>query len=113
MKNKTFIESELKRIEQNGKLRYQSIKSATTLAKKENDRRLAGMNEFREALKDAQSTFVTRNESSIQHDRMENDIKFLREDRAKMEGKASMNSVVVVYVISILSLLITLIKLFM
>jgi len=55
------------------------------------------MNEFRSALKDQTTQFLTRKEFDIQHDRVNNDIRSLCETRAEMTGKASMKSVVIGY----------------
>jgi len=65
------------------------IDKATDLAAKAMDKRLDGMNEFRDALKDQNKLFVTKE----MHDKVLDDIKFLREEHAKQEGKASQSSV--------------------
>ena len=112
MSKNTYIESELKRIEQNADLKYLSVKEATTLAKNEVDIRLAGMNEFREALKDSNATFMTKTEFSIYHDKISEDVKSLRESRANTEGKATMTSVYISYIIAIIALTISIIRIF-
>ena len=112
MAKKSYIDSELKRIEQTSKLRYMSVQEATRLAKKEQDRRLDSMNEFRAALKDANVSFITRTEYSNLHERMQEDIKGLRESRAEAQGKASVSSVYISYLIAIIALLIALLKFF-
>ncbi len=71
------------------------------------DRRLEGMNEFREALKDQASKFITRSELSIIFERIDADIRLLREYKSIMEGKASQNSVAISYIISAIVLAIS------
>jgi hypothetical protein len=63
------------------------------------EKRLNGMNEFRETLKDQAAQFVTRKE----HDFILSDIRELRESRAMLQGKASQQSVIIAYLISIVS----------
>lgn len=112
MSKNTYIDSELKRIEQASDLKYLSIKEATTLAKNEVDIRLAGMNEFRQALKDSNATFMTKAEFSIYHDKLSEDVKSLRESRASTEGKATMTSVYISYAIALIALTISIIRIF-
>ena len=112
MSKKSYIDSELRRIEQTSKLRYMSVQEATRIAKKEQDRRLDGMNEFRAALKDANVSFITRTEYANLNERMQEDIRGLRESRANIEGKASQSSVYITYLIAIIALLIALLKFF-
>jgi ethanolamine ammonia-lyase small subunit len=73
------------------------------------DKRLETMNEFREALKDQNKTFIARPE----HELVVADIRSLRESRATLEGKASMMSVIISYGISIISLFVAILALFL
>ena len=68
------------------------------------DRRLNGMNEFREALKDQQMLFVGRKE----YDFTLADIRELRESRAELQGRASQSSVVWAYILSVLGIMLAL-----
>lgn len=70
-----------------------AIEKATILAAGTMDKRLDGMNEFRSALKDAQNTFLTVDEYTRMHEKVLEDVKVLREDKARAEGKASIESV--------------------
>ena len=88
------------------------MQEATRIAKKEQDRRLDSMNEFRQALKDANGTFITRTEYGNLHERIQEDIKGLRESRAESQGKASMGSVYISYLIAIIAMIISLLHLF-
>ena len=71
------------------------------------------MNEFRESLKDQTAKYLPRAEYDIQHQRMIEDIKSLRESRASLEGKASQKSMFIILSISIISLIISIVKMFM
>jgi hypothetical protein len=73
--------------------------------------RLAGMNEFREALKDQTSTMITRTEFNIVCDRTQAELAGLQKFRNVAEGKASQSSVIFFGFLSVASLLISLIKL--
>ena len=76
-------------------------------------KRLASMNEFRAQLKDQAATFVPRTEHMILHDRLDEDIRTLRESRALLEGKASQNSVNLATILSVIGILFGLISLAM
>ena len=92
--------------------RLEGLDIANSLAKKEMDRRLEGMNEVRAQLKDQAGTFITRSEHDSvlrditeikefrmrfitreEHDVLTKEIAGLRESRALLEGKASQASV--------------------
>jgi hypothetical protein len=77
------------------------------------DKRLEGMNEFRNQLKDQSTMFFTKAEHEQFGKRIEDDIRSLRESRASLEGKASQNSVLMAYVISGVSIIITIIAKFL
>jgi len=93
-------------------LKYNNIEKNTTLAAKSIDRRLEGMNEFRDALKDQTAKFLTKDEFNTLHNRVEEDIKVLRENKAMLEGKASMTSVYIAYGIGLIGLIIALLGIF-
>jgi len=78
---------------------------ATEKAHETMERRLEGMNEFRSALKDQANQFVTRQEFNVTRQLLEDDVRFLRESRATLEGKASQSSLNVTLMISILGFL--------
>ena len=75
------------------------------------NRRLESMNEFRDALKDQASGFLTKSEYNLIHDRVVDDIRILRESKASLEGKASQKSVNIAYIISAMSILLAVIAL--
>ena len=70
-----------------------ALEKATELAAGTLEKRLEGMNEFREALKEQNATFATRGELRVFRDTVEADVRILRESKANLEGKASQQSV--------------------
>ena len=109
---KKYIKEKIRRVSEKAKLRYESIVVSTNLARENMERRLEGMNEFRQALKDSNDSFITRQEWQIQITKMEEDIRMLREAKANTEGKASMTSVYVSYIIAAIALIISIIRIF-
>lgn len=83
-------------------------KLALDLARTGLEKRLDGMSELKEALKDTQNSFVTRKE----YDFVMSDIRGLREARAELQGKASQNSVLVSYLLSVAGFVVGLLALF-
>lgn len=51
--------------------RIKSLEKATVVAKEQMDKRLDGMNEFRDTLKDQAGRFITRDEMNIKMDALE------------------------------------------
>jgi hypothetical protein len=90
-------------------VRLEAIDKAQEVYRSALDKRLETMNEFREALKDQNKTFIARPE----HELVVADIRSLRESRATLEGKASMMSVIISYGISIISLFVAILALFL
>ena len=84
-------------------IRLESIDKATEVAKISMEKRLEGMNEFRDALKDAQTQYVTKRE----HDLIQADIRILRESKAVLEGKADQKSVNVAFLVSFIGLFVS------
>ena len=110
---KKYIKESIDKVDKTSKLRHKNVVASTTLARENLERRLEGMNEFRQTLKDVNSTFITRTEYQAQLDKLIEDVKLLREAKANLEGKASMGSVYVSYVIAIIALVISIIRIFM
>ncbi len=78
--------------------KIEALEKATTLAKETMERRLEGMNEFRDALKDQNTTFITRAE----YENLCKEVQELRESRAELSGKADQKSVNTTFIIAIL-----------
>ena len=90
--------------------RLQSIEDAIGVARLAMETRLAGMNEFRESLRDQTNRSMSREEYQAAHDRVKEDIQSLRESRAELAGKASQMSVNISLLISILGLVTSLVS---
>lgn len=93
-------------------LKSTNIEKSTTLARESMEKRLESMNEFRASLKDQRNEMVTRAEYTAKVRMLDEDIRTLREAKANLEGKASMSSVYIAYIISAISIGLSLIKLF-
>jgi hypothetical protein len=78
---------------------------ATAVAYQSMERRLDGMNEFRDTLRDQGVTYLTKSEYHMAHGAIEKDVRELRESRALLEGKASQSSVNFVTVMSVVGLI--------
>lgn len=92
--------------------RLEAVEKATYLAANTLEKRLEGMNEFREALKSQTNLFVTRTEIENQFGKLGDDIRELRESKAMLEGKASQLYVTITFVISLISLFIASVAVF-
>ena len=101
--------------------RFIVVDKASHLALATLETRLASMNEFRGELKDQATTFatktevqllrdaafthITKTEFMIWKDRVDEDIRSLRESRSLLEGKASQSSVNISLLIGIIGLI--------
>jgi hypothetical protein len=108
---KEHLEMRLQALRDYIEAHLQAIDKASALSLATMDRRLAGMNEFREALRDTTARLATREELTIQIartremlDRADAEINDLKRYRATMEGKASQQSVTIALVLSVLGL---------
>jgi hypothetical protein len=86
-----------------------ALEKGVTMAANSLEKRLDSMNEFRGALKDLSGKMLTRDEFTILHQRIEDDVRMLRESRAAMEGKADQSQVNKAMIISIISIIISVI----
>ena len=76
-------------------------KEATKVAKDEMNRRLEGMNEFREQLRTQASTFLTRERFDVEHELLKEKIEELLLWKAEQQGKndrANLISIIAVIV---------------
>lgn len=98
--------------------RFLAQEKAIMVANEASNKRLEGMNEFRESLKDQATRFATRDELnslslliSTKLDGIDKDIKAIQISDAVLSGKASQTQVIIAYVISILGVLFGIINL--
>ena len=86
-----------------------AIDKALNVASVTMDKRLDGMNEFRDTLRDQAARFITREEVKKENERVETDLRFLRESRAILEGKASQKLVYITLIATIVSFVLALV----
>jgi hypothetical protein len=91
--NNRRIEAEFVTLRDYVDTRLDAIEKEKDASTRALEKRLDGMNEIRDALKDQQSFFVSKAEYRTAHERLADDIRSLRESRALLEGKASTESV--------------------
>jgi len=89
--------------------KLEAVDRQTQAAAQTMDKRLDGMNEFRETLRDQASKFVTRAELTIQIDRLTDRQDELRTFKNRLEGKASAISVYIAYAIAIIGIVLNII----
>jgi ABC-type antimicrobial peptide transport system permease subunit len=108
---KEYTESRFEAYKVYTESRLVSLEKATSIAASNMEKRLEGMNEFRDQLRDQTGTFITRIEIESQIKKIEEDIKVLRESKANLEGKASQQSVYIAYLIALIGIIIGVINL--
>lgn len=91
--------------------RISALEKATDVASSAMDKRLDGMNEFRDTLRDQAGRFVTQNEIRSQLDAINAKVGSLEKFQAVVESKASMNAVYLSYILGLLGLIIGIIGL--
>lgn len=89
------------------KVQFKANAKALKIAHKAMNKRLDGMNEFRAALRDQASKFVTKDEYNPAHLRNEDDISKLREWRSNIEGRSS-----IAIILAALAIIIEIIRIF-
>ena len=93
-------------------VKFLALEQATKLAASAMEKRLDGMNEFREALKDQQNRFLPREEYTLMHEKLCGEIKNLEAFKNQLEGKASQVSVYVAWAIAAIGFILSAIALF-
>jgi len=104
---KEHLESRLGELGRYTESRLCSIEKATEVAKVAMERRLEGMNEFRDTLKDQAARFVTQQEFDARLDPLLARISALERSESRAEGKASQGAVNVAMALSLLGLLLS------
>ena len=100
--NKYYYNRRFKDLKEIFNVKISSIEKAIELAHEEMERRLQGMNEFREQLNNQAHEFITRKEMDI----IKAKISELKEFKATLEGKADHRAVSIAYIISFLGIII-------
>ena len=102
-----YLETRLESLREQINVKLEATEKATNLARTTIDDRLTAMNEFRAALSDTTARMVTRTEMASEINNLKIEIGYLREFKALMEGKASQTSVIIAYIITVVSLLLS------
>lgn len=89
----------------------QNIKEQTNDRSVSMEKRLEGMNEIRNAMKDQASRLLDRKEFESYKEAADKDIRMLRESKAELGGKADQSSVTRIFVVSIIGTVISVIML--
>lgn len=76
-------------------VRLSALDRASDVAYRAMEKRLESMNEFRSQMKDQAGSFITKAEFRVYLDKIDGDIRVLREYKSTLEGKASQSSVVI------------------
>ena len=93
-------------------LRFEEAQRAIDKAEASMRERLAGMNEFRDQLKDQAGRFVTRDEMNIIITKQAEDIKALQKISDRAEGKASQNAMLFAIAMALIGLVLGVLNLF-
>ena len=91
--------------------RIESLERATRTASDQMDKRLEGMNEFRETLREQAATFVTRTELEARKEMVDRELKALEKYKNQMEGKASQLQANISLAFSLVALVLAIVKL--
>jgi hypothetical protein len=84
--------------------RISAVEKSIEVANCAMQKRLEGMNEFRDTLKDQAARFVTRDEMDIKLSSLNEQLKSLNYFKASLEGKASQTQANIILLISIVGL---------
>lgn len=90
-------------------IRFDLEEKAKDAAMTAMEKRLEGMNEFRDQLKDQTSTFITRETYEANRKITQQQIDELRLSKAELSGKASQSALTISYIISVIGIIMGLI----
>lgn len=93
-----MFESQFRSLKEVIELNFNAINKATDKALTANDKRLEGMNEFRDTLKDQAASFITRKDFDAQHEAVKENIQRLEISRAEMDSKANQKTMDIKFV---------------
>ena len=87
-------------------MRFNTIDMSLALVREQMEKRLEGMNEFRQQLNEQTTRFITREELDARCIPCKEDVRSLRESRAESHGKASTMSVFIATAIALCGLIV-------
>lgn len=100
------VETARSALEQNTETARSALEKNTEVSRLALEKRLDAMTEFREALKDQANSFITRTEMNLIMEKLEADIRILRESKATNDGGSNKMTAVIATGIAILSLIV-------
>jgi hypothetical protein len=84
--------------------KFVALEKATDDARSQMEKRLDGMNEFRETLRDQAAKFVTRDELDLHMNKVDAVLKDLQTTRSELKGKAEQQTVTQTTILALLAL---------
>jgi hypothetical protein len=109
---KQYVDSKCADFEKVCVAKHAGTDHALDLASTALDKRLEGMNEFRNTLRDQAGGFLTRSEYNFAHEKISTDVAELKTFRAVIESKASQTSMMITMAIALIGLLVSVVSLF-
>jgi hypothetical protein len=104
---KEYIDSNVSTLKEYLNVQIEALKHATLIAKESMEKRLDSMNEFRETLKDQTNSFIPRQEYKESIFSLQKQVDDLKQSRDILAGKASQSSVNIAYILTAISLLLS------
>jgi len=104
---KEYIDSNIFTLKEYLNVQIEALKHATLIAKESMEKRLDGMNEFRDQLKDQATSFIPRVEYKESIYSLQKQVDDLKQSRDILAGKASQSSVNIAYILTAISLLLS------
>ena len=106
-----YVDLRFEEHEKRLKVMFDAKDLALQLSSDSLEKRLDAMNQFRAQIKEERLFLLPRAEYIIQHERLVDDIRILRESKAMLEGKASQSSVMISLAIAVIGIGISLVAL--
>jgi hypothetical protein len=107
-----YCEAQMAHMQERAELQLKAIEAAYRKAEIQLDERLAGMNEFRQAMGDQAARFVTREELELKLAVLDKDVRMLQAIASEAKGKASTAQLYISWLFSAGALLLALLALF-
>jgi len=98
-------------LEKHFESRIEALEKATGVAAVAMERRLDGMNEFRDTLRDQAARFATRDEVNLRINTLNDEVETLKIFRAVIDAKANINAVYVSYVLALVGIVLSILSL--
>ena len=105
-----YIDLRLSELEKRVMILFDAKDHALSLSTNNLEKRLESMNEFRAQIKDERAALMPRSEYVIQHQRLIEDIQALQISKAILDGRASVSSVYISYLLALIGIVIAIIS---